>query len=494
MILKNNLHKFFWFVGIGFAILMTTPQNANAQFYDDFSSPTLDPAWTVVQTWTGGTPRSYGFTQPGNHYSLTDNPGYLRYWFDPMTHYDGFLNGYETVPGNFYSCCIHDAGLEILRSFSGDKWRFEAGGNFQLPYSNGRYFSIHLYFGNGGVPTYWVQLRRGADVSGNLIDLGLIQKTGPLLSEQTNLEYLNPNGSWYYGDYNYPTAPMYFRVERDGGLLTASWSDDGEIWNIAWSHDLGTALDGLEQRVAFGGLCWFVPAGSYADWDYASVIPTVTPVVIDIMPGMSPNYINSKSKGVIPVAILTDAGFDATTVNPLSVEFGPNGANAKDGKGHIKDVDADGDLDMVLQFNTSETGIQCGETEASLTGMTINSLDIKGTDAIMTVPCNLKSANIEQAQATLPIGYSLYQNYPNPFNTETEIRFCLPENNHAQINIFNIHGEIIRTLVNMEYSRGEHNTRWDGTDNSGKPVSDGIYLYQLKTDTFTKVGKMSLIR
>lgn len=473
---------------------MATQRNANAQFYDDFSSSALDPAWTVVQPWPGGEARTNGFTYPGNHFSMTDNPGYLRFWLDPMTHYDGFLNSYETVPSNFYSCCIHDAGLEILRSFSGDKWLFEAGGNFQLPYSNGRYFSIHLYFGNGSVPTYWVQLRRGADVSGNLVDLGLIQKTGPLLHEQTNLEYFNPNGSWYYGDYNYPNAPLYFRVERSGGLLSASWSDDGETWNNAWSHDLGTALDGLEQRVAFGGLCWFVPAGSFVDWDYASITPTVIPVVIDIKPDSNVNPISFNGKTVIPVAILTDNNFDATTIDPMSVELGPNGAKARDGKGHIKDVDEDGDLDMILQFNTNETGIQCGETEASLTGMTINSQDIKGTDVIMTVPCNLKSANIDPAEVPLQKGYTLYQNYPNPFNTETYIRFCLPENSLIQVNIFNIHGEIIRTLVNREYSRGEHKISWNGTDNIGKPVSDGIYLYQLKADSFSMVEKMSIIR
>jgi flagellar hook assembly protein FlgD len=176
------------------------------------------------------------------------------------------------------------------------------------------------------------------------------------------------------------------------------------------------------------------------------------------------------------------------------VEFGPNGAKARNGMGHIQDVDGDGDLDMVLQFNTSETGIQCGETEASLTGMTINNENISGTDVIVTVACKLKSATTEQAKVSLKEGYALYQNYPNPFNSETEISFYLPEDNHVLLNIFNINGKIIQTLVNGRCSAGEHKIRWSGTDYNGTPVADGLYFYRLKTDSFNKVEKMSLIR
>jgi len=120
--------------------------------------------------------------------------------------------------------------------------------------------------------------------------------------------------------------------------------------------------------------------------------PMVLDVVIDIKPGSWPNAINTNSKGVIPVAVLTTStmdgdsvNFDATMVDALSVKFGPNEATAVRGKGHIEDVDGDGDLDMVFQFKTQETGIQPGETEACLAGKDVNGQDIKGIDAIMTV-------------------------------------------------------------------------------------------------------------
>jgi hypothetical protein len=87
------------------------------------------------------------------------------------------------------------------------------------------------------------------------------------------------------------------------------------------------------------------------------------------------------------VAILTTDTFDATTVDPLSTEFGPNGATEVHGRGHLKDANGDGRLDLVLHFNTQTTGIQCGDTSASLTGKTFGGQEIEGSDSIKTVGC-----------------------------------------------------------------------------------------------------------
>jgi hypothetical protein len=115
--------------------------------------------------------------------------------------------------------------------------------------------------------------------------------------------------------------------------------------------------------------------------------PSVVLIAIDIKPGSIPNSINPRSKGVIPVAILTTDTFDATTVDPLSFAFGPNGAVEVHGPGHIEDADGDGDLDLILHFSTRDTGIQCGDTSASLTVETFGGQAIQGTDSINTVGC-----------------------------------------------------------------------------------------------------------
>jgi hypothetical protein len=117
----------------------------------------------------------------------------------------------------------------------------------------------------------------------------------------------------------------------------------------------------------------------------AQVVPI--PVTIDIKPGSERNPINPRSNGTITVAILTTETFDATTVDPESVRFGPGEAAERHGKGHIEDVDGDGDEDLVLHFRTREAAIVCGETAAGLTGLTETGETISGFDGLVTVGC-----------------------------------------------------------------------------------------------------------
>lgn len=108
-------------------------------------------------------------------------------------------------------------------------------------------------------------------------------------------------------------------------------------------------------------------------------------VEIDIKPGSDPNSINCKNeKGVIPVAIFS-TDFDVTSVNPLTVTFVFGGAKEIHEKGHLEDVDSDGDLDIILHFRFKDTGIQCGDTKATIIGETYDGKFIIGTDEIRTV-------------------------------------------------------------------------------------------------------------
>jgi hypothetical protein len=111
-------------------------------------------------------------------------------------------------------------------------------------------------------------------------------------------------------------------------------------------------------------------------------------IPIDIKPGSFPNSINPNAGGVIPVAILTTDTFDASTVNPETVAIDGAGARGKgkSGKyGSLEDVDADGDLDLVVQIeNVVEWAPDA--TEATLTGQTWDGIPIVGTDSVNIVP------------------------------------------------------------------------------------------------------------
>ncbi len=98
----------------------------------------------------------------------------------------------------------------------------------------------------------------------------------------------------------------------------------------------------------------------------------------------------------------------------------------------------------------------------------------------------------------LPESFKLFQNYPNPFNPSTTIRYHLSADGGRRtavsLKIFNILGELVRTLVDEEQSPGYHLVRWDGRDNLGREVSTGVYIYQLKTGRFGKIRRMVLLR
>ena len=90
--------------------------------------------------------------------------------------------------------------------------------------------------------------------------------------------------------------------------------------------------------------------------------------------------------------------------------------------------------------------------------------------------------------------FIVHQNFPNPFNPETEIRFALRRDTHVVINIYNTLGQQIGTLLDTQCAAGFHSVRWDGTARDGRPMSGGVYFYQIQAGEFSQVRKMSLIR
>ncbi|MEC9376614.1 MAG: FlgD immunoglobulin-like domain containing protein [Candidatus Neomarinimicrobiota bacterium] len=95
----------------------------------------------------------------------------------------------------------------------------------------------------------------------------------------------------------------------------------------------------------------------------------------------------------------------------------------------------------------------------------------------------------------VPEKFALKQNYPNPFNPSTQISFDVPEGSEQVfVNIYNILGQNVNTLVNEVMSPGSYTLEWDATDILGNPVASGIYFYELRSETFIARKKMLLIR
>ena len=85
-------------------------------------------------------------------------------------------------------------------------------------------------------------------------------------------------------------------------------------------------------------------------------------------------------------------------------------------------------------------------------------------------------------------------NYPNPFNPTTIISFSTNEAGYVSINIYNMKGQLVKTLVNEHLEAAFHNAVWNGKDNSSKTVSSGIYFYKMKSSSYTSTKKMILMK
>jgi flagellar hook assembly protein FlgD len=93
-----------------------------------------------------------------------------------------------------------------------------------------------------------------------------------------------------------------------------------------------------------------------------------------------------------------------------------------------------------------------------------------------------------------PVSFELFQNYPNPFNAETNIRYRLNETGPVRLQIFNVTGQRIITLVEEVQSPGIYTVRWDGRDEHGSEVASGVYFSHLQAGSRTGSRKMSLVR
>ncbi len=99
-------------------------------------------------------------------------------------------------------------------------------------------------------------------------------------------------------------------------------------------------------------------------------------------------------------------------------------------------------------------------------------------------------------KVVLPKLFAMGQNYPNPFNPSTTVAFDIPEGKevNVRLNVYNMRGQLIRTLVNEVKSEGSYQIQWDGADNYGRRVSSGVYFYRITTGEFSQTRKMVLLK
>ncbi|OVE79594.1 hypothetical protein BVY01_02095 [bacterium I07] len=106
----------------------------------------------------------------------------------------------------------------------------------------------------------------------------------------------------------------------------------------------------------------------------------------------------------------------------------------------------------------------------------------------------ISSTGVAVTSTPIPTEFKLDQNYPNPFNPATTIQYQLPEPGYLELNVYNIYGQKIRTLVNGEKSAGHYKVLWEGRNEVGQQVASGVYVYRIQAEDFVQSRKMLLMR
>jgi N-acetylmuramoyl-L-alanine amidase len=100
----------------------------------------------------------------------------------------------------------------------------------------------------------------------------------------------------------------------------------------------------------------------------------------------------------------------------------------------------------------------------------------------------------EESPRAVPLQFSLEQNFPNPFNPSTVISFTIPQRGRVRLDVLNLLGEPVVTLIDEEREAGTHRVTWDGTNQDGKTVPSGVYFYKLHHNSFTATRRMIFVR
>ncbi len=280
----------------------------------------------------------------------------------------------------------------------------------------------------------------------------------------------------------------------------ANWTwVTGETWSYTnWSAGEPNDFNGPASEQQLGMVsdrswAWNDQSNNWFIYGYIAESSTAT-IQIDIKPGGDDNCINLGSNGVVPVAILGSAEFNVQSVNQSTVRFEGASPKAKGKSGNLgsfEDVNNDGFTDLVLHFSTQDLGLVESDTEGELTGSLYGYTMIVGSDAVCIVPPSLEKGSIG---SMMPMDYQLAPNVPNPFNPSTRITYTIPEEANVTLDVYNVRGERVATLVNALQPQGLYTIMWSGTSDSGSLVPGGIYMARLSAGSFTQTIRMVLLK
>jgi hypothetical protein len=210
-----------------------------------------------------------------------------------------------------------------------------------------------------------------------------------------------------------------------------------------------------------------------------------------------------------PIADPTPPNF---VIDPLSIEKEME-VNTIETEILTLSNDGGGVINYEIEISEPLDWIALGTTSGSLTPYEYNEIDVVfdtnelepgdyNCDIIINtaereqfiVPVSLTVTATDADSNAIPAITELIGNYPNPFNPETVIKYGLKTDTKVLLEIYNLRGQKVKTLINDSQSAGYHQITWNGRDKTGKQTASGVYFYIMKTDNFEKTRKMILLK
>ncbi|HXF49603.1 MAG TPA: T9SS type A sorting domain-containing protein [Verrucomicrobiae bacterium] len=186
-----------------------------------------------------------------------------------------------------------------------------------------------------------------------------------------------------------------------------------------------------------------------------------------------------------PDRFLLAAGFDGS--DPSTIEP-PNATRKEVWQIRFRHSSGFDSIGIVRFDSTRVANLPCTFTNTVPADLPVNF--VAGQCTVLTAFTDVRDVNPGQR----PQAYSLSQNYPNPFNANTQISFALPKAGKTTLEIFNILGQKVNTLVDEYLQAKSYIVNWDGRDSRGMEVPSGIYFYRLRSQDFLQTKKMLMIQ
>ena len=333
-------------------------------------------------------------------------------------------------------------------------------------YENGEFFGLfgsqttriqHYHPLEGGEWKYWLQAKVGScwgDISDTLTITRRYDPPPPEPAQpSTSPTTVCPNSTYtvYWsseaGAVDYKLYENYIKVYEGSGL------------NFDCTNGNGPGSYEYYLKVS-DGECWSNPGDKF---NLEIAAPMATPDAIDV-----PDY-------VVPV--------DEQYVVAWSTVAGANNYRLyEDGGLILIAVDTQAALSQDTEGDYVYSVVACDECDCS-DAITASPVEVREVTDVQEIPSE-----------ELPSEFTLSQNYPNPFNPVTNIDFALPRAAHVRMEVFNILGGKVCTLVDEYLSAGYKSVEWDGRSSSGRVVSSGIYLFRITAGEFSACRKALLMK